>query len=158
MITANQATRVAVIGARDASPEGLAFAYEVGRLLGESGVLVYTGGAGGVMEAASNGVQAGGGVAIGILKESDLSMANDYLNIPIMTGMGDLRNGIIIRSVQGSIAVEGSFGTLSEAAYTLSYEKPLVGFQSWDIPGMHPVETAQEAVDTILKLIREQDK
>jgi len=155
MILAQKAIRIAIIGARDASAEGLDFAYKVGQLLGQMGVVVYTGGAGGVMEAASKGVQAGGGIAVGILKESDLSLANDFLNIPVMTGMGDLRNGIIIRSVHGAIAVEGGYGTLSEAAYTLGYEKPLVGFRSWDIPGMLQVETPREAVDSMMNLIQD---
>ena len=150
------ATRIAIIGARDASEAGLNFAYHVGRILAEKGVIVYTGGAGGVMEAASRGVTEAGGIAVGILKENDGQQANPYVTIPIMTGMGDLRNGIIIRSVQGSIAVEGSYGTLSEIAYTLSYDKPVVGFASWDIPRLIPVKTPEEAVDTLLNLVEGQ--
>ena len=154
MIAASDSIRVAIIGARDASPDGLDFAFKVGKLLGEKGVIVYTGGAGGIMEAASRGVQAGGGIAVGVLKENDLSSANEYINIPIMTGMGDLRNGIIIRSVQGAIAVEGAYGTLSEIAYTLSDKKPVLGYRSWDITGLQTVETADEAVETLLELIK----
>jgi uncharacterized protein (TIGR00725 family) len=150
-----QATRIAIIGARNASEAGLKFAYEVGRLLAERNVVVYTGGADGIMEAASRGVSDAGGINVGILKSADLEMANDYVGIPVMTGMGDLRNGMIIRSVQGSIAVEGSYGTLSEIAYTLSYGKPVVGFKTWDIPGMILVETPEEAVQRILQLVSE---
>ena len=146
--------RVAIIGARDASEAGLKFAYETGALLAKQNVIVYTGGANGIMEAASKGVAEAGGVNVGILKSADLELANPYVGIPIMTGMGDLRNGIIIRSVHGSIAVEGSYGTLSEIAYTLSYDKPVVGFNTWDIPGLVPVNTPEDAVKTILALIR----
>ncbi|MEA3285835.1 MAG: TIGR00725 family protein [Candidatus Marinimicrobia bacterium] len=156
MIISKDAPRVAIIGARNASPEGLEFAYEIGRLLGKLGALVYTGGSGGIMEAASRGVHEGGGLAIGILKESDLSGANEFIHVPVMTGMGDLRNGIIIRSVQGAIAVEGAYGTLSEIAYTLSDKKPVLGFRSWDIPGLQAIHTPQEAVDTLLELIKGQ--
>jgi uncharacterized protein (TIGR00725 family) len=158
MITSRDSVRVALIGARDASPAGLDFAFQVGKLLGQKGVIVYTGGSGGIMEAASKGVQAGGGIAVGVLKENDLSSANDYINIPVMTGMGDLRNGIIIRSVQGAIAVEGAYGTLSQIAYTLSDQKPVLGYRSWDITGLKPVETASEAVETLLELIKEQQQ
>lgn len=157
MILAKDALRVAIIGAREASTEGLEFAFEVGKLLGQRGVLVYTGGAGGIMDAASRGVQAGGGIAIGVLKGNELTDANEYVNIPVMTGMGDLRNGIIIRSVQGAIAVEGAYGTLSEIAYTLSDKKPVLGYQSWDIPGLKQVDSPEEAVETLLNLIEEQD-
>ncbi len=154
MILAKNSIRIAIIGARDASPEGLSFAFEVGKLLGERGVVVYTGGAQGIMEAASRGVQEGGGMAVGILKEDDLSNANEYLTIPVMTGMGDLRNGIIIRSVQGAIAVEGAYGTLAEIAYTLGYDKPVLGFNTWDIPGLQAVDTPEAAVNKILELVR----
>ncbi len=154
MILKRDALRVAIIGARDASPEGLGFAYEVGKLLGQKGAMVYTGGSNGIMEAASRGANEGGGLVIGILKENDLSRANEYVQVPIMTGMGDLRNGMIIRSVQGAIAVEGAYGTLSEIAYTLSDKKPVLGFQSWDIPGLKSVKTPTEAVETLLDMIK----
>jgi len=157
MILAKDSVRVAIIGARESSPAGLSFAYEVGLLLGQKGVIVFTGGGQGVMKAASQGVQESGGIAVGILKENDLQHANEFINIPIMTGMGDLRNGIIIRSVQGAIAVDGAYGTLSEIAYSLGNEKPIVGFQTWDIPGLLTVSTPKEAVDTILKLIGDID-
>ena len=157
MSGSNTQLRVALIGGRQASPEGLEFAYQIARLLGEQGALVYSGGAGGVMEAASRGARDGGGLSVGILKESDFSGANAYVDIPVMTGMGDLRNGIIIRSVQGAIAVEGSYGTLSEIAYALSDGKPVLGFHSWDIPGLTPVEDPHEAVELMLKKIRETD-
>lgn len=155
MIQADQSIRIAIIGARDASPEGLEFAYEVGKLLGEKGAIVYTGGANGIMEAASRGTYEGGGTVVGILKENDLSGANPYIHVPVMTGMGDLRNGIIIRSVQGAIAVEGAYGTLSEIAYTLSDKKPVLGFKTWDIKGLKTVSQPNEAVSLILDLIRE---
>ncbi|NQV30354.1 MAG: TIGR00725 family protein [Candidatus Marinimicrobia bacterium] len=147
--------RVAIIGARDASKEGLEFAYKVGRLLAEQGVITYTGGGAGIMEAVSKGVHECGGIAVGVLKDADGADANKYVNIPIMTGMGDLRNGILIRSVHGVIAIEGAYGTLTEIAYTLGYEKPILGYKSWDIPGIKSVNTPEAAVDTIIKMIRD---
>jgi len=155
MIPAKDARRVAIIGAREASQAGLDFAFALGKLLAEKGMLVYTGGASGIMEAACKGVRAGQGIAVGILKESDLSGANEYINIPVMTGMGDLRNGIIIRSVQAAIAIEGAYGTLSEIAYTLGDSKPVLAFRSWDIPGAQAVETPEEAVIKLLAMIKD---
>lgn len=153
MIPAKDSIRVAIIGAREAHDEGLTFAFEVGKLLAERGALVYTGGGSGIMEAAGRGVNAGNGICVGILKEDDLSKANEFINIPVMTGMGDLRNGIIIRSVDAAIAVEGAYGTLSEIAYTLGDGKPVFAFNSWDIPGAVNVTTPQEAVDKLMKSI-----
>lgn len=146
--------RVAIIGAREASPEGLKFAYEVGKLFGQQGCLVYSGGGAGIMEEACRGVTEGGGISVGILKESDGALANPYVQIPVMTGMGDLRNGIIIRSVHGAIAVEGAYGTLSEIAYTLTDNKPVFGFKTWDIPGLQKITSPEEAVEKLLTAIK----
>jgi len=55
MILAKDSLRVAIIGAREASPDGQDFAFAVGKLLAEQGVLVYTGGGAGIMEAAFQG-------------------------------------------------------------------------------------------------------
>jgi len=157
MIQSQSIIRVAIIGGRVASPEGLQFAYEAGKILAERNVILYTGGGPGIMEAASRGAHEAGGIVVGVLKEDDDSWANEHVRIPIVTGMGDLRNGIIIRSVHGAIAVEGAYGTLSEIAFTLGYKKPIVGFHSWDIPGLEPVENSQHAVDRLLELIRSAD-
>ncbi|MBC8376318.1 MAG: TIGR00725 family protein [FCB group bacterium] len=149
--------RIAIIGARDASPAGIQFAYETGKLLAESGAIVYTGGGLGIMEAASKGAKAADGIVAGILKDSDGLDANDFIDVPIMTGMGDLRNAIIIRSVHAAIAVEGAYGTLSEIAYTLGYGKPVVGYNSWDIKGVESVHTPETAVKRIFELIGDAD-
>lgn len=154
MIEGSSQIRVAIIGGRQASPEGIQFAYEVGKLLAENGVILYTGGGPGIMEAASRGAHEAGGIVVGVLKEEDGDSANKYVQIPLMTGMGDLRNGIIIRSVHGAIAVEGAYGTLSEVAFTLGYEKPVLGFHTWNIKGLEPVEAPDKAVNRILQLIK----
>jgi len=157
MINSETGKRIAIIGARDASPSGIQFAFDTGKLLAERGAIVYTGGGAGIMEAASKGAKAGGGIVVGILKDSDGLDANDYIDVPIMTGMGDLRNGIIIRSVHAAIAVEGAFGTLSEIAYTLGYGKPVIGYSSWDIKELEAVNSPENAVKRIFELIGEKD-
>ncbi|NQV42150.1 MAG: TIGR00725 family protein [Candidatus Marinimicrobia bacterium] len=157
MTTSKSAKRIAIIGARDASPDGIQFAYDTGKLLGSQGAIVYTGGGAGIMEAASRGAKEGGGIVVGILKDADGKDANEYIDVPVMTGMGDLRNGIIIRSVHAAIAVEGAFGTLSEIAYTLGYDKPLLGYNSWDIKEVEKVENPVDAVNRIFELIGDTD-
>ncbi|MBT3253884.1 MAG: TIGR00725 family protein [Candidatus Marinimicrobia bacterium] len=149
--------RIAIIGARDASPAGIQFAHDTGKLLAENGAIVYTGGGLGIMEAASRGAKAADGIVVGILKDSDGLDANDFIDVPIMTGMGDLRNAIIIRSVHAAIAVEGAYGTLSEIAYTLGYGKPVVGYKSWDIKGLESVQTPELAVKRIFELMGDAD-
>ncbi len=145
--------RIGVIGAREISPDVYAKALEVGRLVAECGAILYTGGRGGVMEAASQGAHSAGGLVVGILMTTDPAEANPYVDVPIFTGMGDLRNGILVRSVDGLIAVDGAYGTLSEIAFTLNAGKPLVGLGSWKIRGMNISDTPQAAVDQLLTLL-----
>ncbi len=141
--------RIAVIGGRSASPEGEDFAYELGKQLAGLGAIVYSGGGPGIMAAACKGVRDGGGTSVGILKGTDPQEANPYVQIPVFTGMGDMRNPVIIRSVQAAIAVEGSYGTLSEIAYTCSAAKPVYAYQSWDIPGVIAVSNPAEVIDRL---------
>jgi len=146
--------RIAILGGREASNAGKHFARNLGRLLAERGALVYCGGGGGIMAAACEGVAERGGLAIGILKGPDVSEANPYVTIPIATGMGDLRNGIIIRSVQAAVAIEGAFGTLSEIAYSRSGNVPILGYHTWDIEGVIKVERPEETIQKLEEILK----
>lgn len=144
---------VAVIGGRRVSKKLLREAEEVGRLLAREGFLVLTGGLGGVMEAASRGASNEGGTTVGILPQESADAANDYVDIPIATGLGIARNVIIARSADALIAVGGQYGTLSEIAYALQMKKPVVGIKSWDIDGMLKAGDAVEAVRIVVELL-----
>lgn len=122
---------VAVIGGSRATPEELAAAEAVGRALAECGALLVCGGRGGVMEAACRGAKAGGGLTLGILPGVDRSQANAYVDIALPTGIGEARNAIVVRSAQAVVAIGGSYGTLSEIAFALSFRTPVVGVMTW---------------------------
>ena len=47
------------------------------------------------MEAIAKGVSLGGGTCIGILKDKDFKTGNEYLSIPISTGLDITRNALI---------------------------------------------------------------
>jgi len=106
------------------------------------------GGLGGVMAAAARGAQTNGGTTVGILPGDDPGDANTYISIPLATGLGEMRNFLIVRTVQALIAIGGGVGTLSEIALAQRIGKPVVGLHdsfrnALDIPR---VESAAEAV------------
>jgi uncharacterized protein (TIGR00725 family) len=122
---------VAVIGDGFCSAETARLAEEVGQQLAEKGAVVICGGLGGVMEAACRGAKAAGGLTVGILPSSSWQDANPYVDIPIVTGMGEARNVVVVGSAQSVIAVSGGYGTLSEIAHALKLGIPVVGLGSW---------------------------
>lgn len=125
---------VGVIGGADVSREVREQAFEVGRRIAEKGAILVCGGLGGVMEAVCDGAKSAGGVTVGILPESDSRTANPHVAVPVATGMGIARNAIIVRTADVLIAVDGSYGTLSEIAMALNLGKTVVHLGSWRLP------------------------
>ncbi len=144
---------IAVIGGRRIEKALLAEAEEVGRLIAKSGAILVCGGLSGVMEAASRGTKSEGGLTVGILPQNDSRDANQYVDIPIATGLGVGRNVIIARSADALIAVGGEYGTLSEIAFALQMGKPVVGIRTWDIKGVVTAENAADAVNKVLEFL-----
>ncbi len=123
--------RIAVIGERGAPHDLLLLAEEVGTELARRNAILICGGMGGVMEAASRGCRNAGGLVVGILPTESAQDANPYVSIPVVTGMGEGRNIIVVRSAQAVIAIGGSYGTLSEIAFALRLEIPVIGLRTW---------------------------
>jgi uncharacterized protein (TIGR00725 family) len=137
---------VAVIGASRATERQTELAQEVGRLLGEAGAVIITGGGGGVMEAASRGGAEAGATVVGLLPGEDRGHANPWVGVAIPTGLGELRNGLIVRACDAAIAVGGAYGTLSEIALALAQDVPVVGLDTWDIGGIEVAPDPATAV------------
>ncbi|MEJ5228186.1 TIGR00725 family protein [Thermodesulfovibrio sp.] len=142
---------VGVIGAGKADEELIRLAEEVGRLLAKNGIIVITGGLRGVMEAACRGAYFEGGITVGILPTLSKEDANPYVKIPIPTGMGEMRNALIVRASDSLVAIGGEYGTLSEIAFALKTGKRVVGLKTWDIKGIIQVNSPEEAVRILLK-------
>jgi uncharacterized protein (TIGR00725 family) len=145
-----QAPYVAVVGPGEATRDEEAAAERVGRRLAEAGAVVVCGGLGGVMAAACRGASDAGGRAVGILPGTDRAAANAWVDVAIPTGLGELRNGLVVRSADAVIAVGGGFGTLSEIGLALKAGKPVVGIDTWAIEGIEPVGAPDEAVERAL--------
>ena len=122
---------IGVIGEGVCSPRTAALARRVGAAIARAGALLLSGGKGGVMEAASRGAAEAGGVVIGILPGFRRQDANRWVTVPIVTGMDQARNVILVRSCDAVIAVGGMYGTLSEIALALKLDKPVIGLGTW---------------------------
>ena len=149
---------VAVIGAGYCSRDIARLAEEVGRLLAQQGATLVCGGLGGVMEAACRGAKSAGGRTIGILPGRSRRDANPFVDIPVVTGMGEARNVIVVGSGQAVIAVSGGYGTLSEIAHALKLGIPVVGLSSWDLSNEGTSQDeriihARDAADAVQKAL-----
>ena len=116
--------------------------------IAEAGAVLVCGGLGGAMEAAARGAAAEGGAVLGLLPGADRGAANAFVTIAVPTGMGEMRNALIVRAADAVIAVGGEFGTLSEIALALKMGKPVVGLGTWtlDLEGL-PGDPLQRAAD-----------
>jgi uncharacterized protein (TIGR00725 family) len=144
---------VAVIGAGEASSQELALAEEVGAGLAALGAVVVTGGLGGVMEAACRGARSERGHTLGILPGADRDAANGWVEIAVATGLGELRNGLVVRASDAVVAVGGAHGTLSEIAFALKLGRPVVGLGTWAVHGVRHVSTPAEALAAVGALL-----
>ena len=126
---------VAVVGpgSRDTDATDLTHAYEVGRRLAERGIAVLTGGRDGVMAEAARGVRDAGGLAVGLLPGGDRAAGNEFLTVAVPTGLGQLRNALLVNASDAVLAVGCSWGTLSEICLAQRVGKPLVCLRPWQV-------------------------
>ena len=122
---------IAVIGKSDKdpgdrpSPEALRAAEIVGANVAGAGAILITGGLSGVMEAASRGAKRANGLVIGMLPGFNKEDANPYVDVALTTGMGWMRNTLVVRAADAVIMISGGIGTLNEL--TVAYQdKPTV--------------------------------
>jgi uncharacterized protein (TIGR00725 family) len=138
---------VAVVGAGGSvAADVLADAEAVGAELARRGAVVVCGGLGGVMEAACRGARAEGGLTLGILPGAQRAAANPWVSVAVATGLGELRNGLVVRGADAVIAIAGGYGTLSEIALALKAGVRVVGLRSWEIRGVVAADDATGAV------------
>jgi uncharacterized protein (TIGR00725 family) len=151
---------IGVIGGSEINAPAAALAEEVGREIARRGAVLVCGGMAGVMEAACRGAVSEGGLTIGILPGDSRSSANPYVKIPVVTGIGYARNVAVARTSQAIIAIDGSYGTLTEIGYALQAGIPVIGLETWSVSIGGRVDkkiiiakNAQDAVARALALI-----
>ena len=147
METASRPLIISVIGGRYPSPQAREYAEEVGRELARNGAAVACGGLIGVMEAVCKGAKSEGGLTIGILPGDDPEDANPYVDLPICTGIMYARNMVVVKTGRAVIAIDGSFGTMSEIGHALAEDIPVIGLDTWSFS----IESEDEVEDPIIR-------
>jgi len=152
---------IGVIGNSSCSPQEAKLAESVGELLAQRGATIVCGGLTGVMEAVCRGAKSKGGLTVGILPGQDAGTANPWVDIPVVTGIGEARNVAVVKSAQAVIAIGGSYGTLSEIAYALKSNIPVIGLNTWSLSrngqeddSIIRVQSAAKAVDKAISLAK----
>ena len=156
----NKKKFIAVIGGSECSSQEAELAEEVGRELARQGVILVCGGLGGIMAAACKGASSAGGVTIGILPGGSRQAANPYVQIPIVTNLGEARNVVLVKSAEAVIAIGGGYGTLSEIGHALRNGLPVVGLNTWSLSrngqpdnsiilAQDPAEAVKKAISSI---------
>lgn len=139
---------VGIIGPKVATDDEMKTAEFLGGALARLGLQLLCGGKNGVMEAACKGCAEAGGIPIGLLPDEEWTAANDYVAIPIPTGIGPARNAIIARGCQVLIAIGGGHGTLSEMALGLHFNRPVLSLSNAPaVDGATLCHTPQEALE-----------
>jgi uncharacterized protein (TIGR00725 family) len=88
------------------------------------------------------------------LPGDDPGDGNEWLDLAIPTGLGELRNGLVVRAAAAVVAVGGSWGTLSEVALARRSGKAVVVLHGWSVTG--PAQGDEPVVvDTAAAAVRE---
>jgi uncharacterized protein (TIGR00725 family) len=120
-------TIIGVMGGGQASEQDMEVAYRLGGLIAKEGWVLLNGGRqAGIMEASAKGAKDQGGLTVGILPDKNPGSASRYIDIQILTGMGDARNCINVLSSDVVIACPGKAGTLSEIALALRSRRKVI--------------------------------
>ena len=118
---------IGVMGASTASTKETKIAYEIGKTVAKLGAVLLTGGMSGIMEASSKGAREENGLVLAICPTSKKEDLNSFVDIGVVTGMAGGRNYMNIKTSDIVVAVgSNSAGTLSEIAFTLQSNKPLI--------------------------------
>lgn len=145
---------------KNATSSNLEVAFEMGKKLADQGYIVLTGGrAAGVMEAALKGAKSVDGTTIGVLPSEDGNDRSEFVDIPILTGIGSARNNINVLTSDIVIGIGCGPGTASEIALAIKAGKRIIlinqsanslaFFQSFGYDKLFITNNVQESLDHI---------
>ncbi|MBL1175612.1 MAG: TIGR00725 family protein [Pantanalinema sp. GBBB05] len=138
-------------------------AYDLGYQIAQTGWVLLTGGRNtGVMDAASRGAKAAGGLTIGILPTHDRRNMSDAVDLAIVTDLGNARNNINVLSSDVVIACGMGVGTTSEIALAIKAGKPVIllntslEFQQFFRHLSHQSVFVAESVTAAISIVQQQ--
>jgi uncharacterized protein (TIGR00725 family) len=156
------AFHIGVVGSGEPDATRDEMAEQIGREIAEAGAVLVCGGLGGVMAAACRGAVGAGGLTVGLLPGTDRTAANRWVRAAVPTGLGEVRNCLVVQASDVVIAVGGEYGTLSEISFAMKLGRPVVGVSTWrlirpegTVEGGLIVADALSAVATALSLVEE---
>ena len=159
------AVHIGVVGEGVCSARVAREAERVGAAIARAGAVLFCGGLRGVMEAAARGAAEAGGVVVGLLPGFRRRDANRWVTIPIVTGLDQARNVVLVRSCDAVIAIGGMYGTLSEIALALKLGIPVFGLRTWRLQQpegrrvpLLVVATPEDAVARALRAARRRSR
>jgi uncharacterized protein (TIGR00725 family) len=151
------------MGGGTASPEAKEAAYCLGALIAKQGWVLLNGGRNaGIMDASAKGAWDNGGLTVGILPDDDCRSMSEYIQIPVLTGMGSARNSINVLSSHVVVACPGGTGTISEIALALKSRRRVILmnfdtgslFESYVKQGqLFYADTPEEVIEMIKKIL-----
>ena len=100
-------------------------AEKVGVLVAQRGGVIICGGREGIMQAVCRGAKKEGGITVGIMPY-EKNEANEFIDIAIPTGLGNVRNFLVSTTGEVTIAIGGRWGTLNEICFRMISEKPII--------------------------------
>ncbi len=154
-----KALKIGVLGPHSCTQAQRKLGLEVGARIAEKGGLLVCGGLGGMMEATAEGAKKAGGETLGVLPGNDAAAANSFIDLALPTGLGPVRNLLLVRACDAVIAIHGGYGTLTEIAFALRLDIPVVGLKTWSLvsngsvdAGIHVAQNSKEAVELAFRL------
>ena len=129
-------------------------AREVGRLLGEQGFAVMTGGGPGVMEAANRGARDAGALSVGCTIELPKEQhANPVLDLRVHFRYFFVRKVMLVKYSEGFVFLPGGFGTLDEVfeTATLIQTATIAGFPVVGLDRAYWEQIERTVTDTMVE-------
>ena len=96
--------------------------------MAKQGVVVVTGGKGGVMERSAKGAKKAGGLTVGVISGGKRFKSNKFTDVEILTGMDSkgLDEIFLVLMCDALITIGGGAGTLQEITVAYRNKKPVI--------------------------------